>query len=201
MFLKWLHGFLFSLKFNSLWTAYLPVYLHWHTSRNVEVEMEHKYQFYVRTSVIRPAAYMEKSWPGAPGHPPPPSQLYRASIRKKPEPGYDELHFLSDWNISVRMLWVARLGPARRVDSLETVYMRKSWLAPQGPPILPTEWPYPQGHPIPRAGFAVSHVNGQRLFISNCRKTWLGPVGPWIPGSTFLHINRALGLGETSNFS
>ena len=70
MFLKWLHGFLFSLK--SLWTAYLPVYLHWHTSRNVDVEMEHKYQFYVRTSVIRPAAYMEKSWPGAPGHPPPP---------------------------------------------------------------------------------------------------------------------------------
>ena len=62
------------------------------------------------------------------------------------------------------------LGPARQVDSLETVYMRKSWLAPQGHPVSPTEWPYPW------ARFAVSHVNG-RWFISNCRKTWLAPVG------------------------
>ena len=42
---------------------------------------------------------------------------------------------------------LARL--ARRVDSLESVYMRKSWLVPQVHPILPTEWPYRQGHPIP----------------------------------------------------
>ena len=38
-----------------------------------------------------------------------------------------------------------------------------------------------------RARFAVSHVNGRRWFISNCRKTWLAPVDsgvgvPWVPG-------------------
>ena len=87
----------------------------------------------------------------------------------------------------------ARLGPGRRVDSHETVYMRKSWLVPQGHPILPTEWPYPHGHPSPWARFAVSRVNGRRWFISNCRKTWLAPVGsegrvPRVPGPTFLHI-------------
>ena len=69
----------------------------------------------------------------------PQSQLYRTSIQKKREPGYDESPLSTDCTISVRMLSVARLGPARRVDSLETVYMRKSWLVPRGHPILPTE--------------------------------------------------------------
>ena len=114
-----------------------------------------------------------------------------------PSLGYDELSLSTDWNISVHMLCVAWLGPARRVDLLETVYMGKSWLAPQGHPVLPTEWPYPQGHPTPRARFAVSHVNSRRWFISNYRRTWLTPDGsggrvPRVPGRTFLHINRAL---------
>ena len=91
--------------------------------------------------------------------------------------GYDKLPPSMDWNISVRMLCMTRLGSAKRVDSLEIVYMRKSWLAPPGHPILPTEWPYSKGHPPPRARFVVSHVNGRRWFISNCRKTWLAPVG------------------------
>ena len=65
--------------------------------------------------------------------------------------------------------------------------------------VSPTEWPYPQGHPTPRARFAVSHINGRRWFTSNCRKTWLALVGlgwweggrvPRVPGPTFLHINR-----------
>ena len=99
-----------------------------------------------------------------------PSQLYRASIRKKRELGYDELLLSRDWNVSLRMLCVTRLGPARRVDSLETVYKRKSWLAPQGHPILPTEWPLVP----PRAWFAASDND---LNIRNCRKTWLSPVG------------------------
>ena len=30
---------------------------------------------------------------------------------------------------------VTRLGPAKRVDPLETVYMRKSWLAPRVTPL------------------------------------------------------------------
>ena len=68
------------------------------------------------------------------------------------------------------------------------------------------EWPYPQGHPTPQARFTVSHVNGRQWFISNCRKTWLAPVG-WgargraeggFVGSTFLHINRA---SETSIYA
>ena len=66
---------------------------------------------------------------------------------------------------------LAQLGLARRLDSLETVYTRKSWLTPQGHPVLPTEWPYPPSR------FAVSHVNSRRWFLSNCRKTWLAPVG------------------------
>ena len=141
---------------------------------------------------------MEKSWLG-PGAPSPLSQIYRASTWKKHEPGYDELPLSTEWNISVRMLCVVRLGPARRVDSLETVYMRTSWLTPQAHPVSLTKWPYPQSHPTPRARFAVSHVNGQRWFISNCRETWLAPLGsgwrvPRVPGPTFLHINRAVSL-------
>ena len=34
--------------------------------------------------------------------------------------------------------------------------------------------------PTPRARFAVSRVNGRRLFISNCRKRWLAPQGHYI---------------------
>ena len=115
-------------------------------------------------------------WPYPQGHPNPRANFTeRLHEKKKREPGYDELLLWTEWNISVRMLCVARLGLARRVDSLVNVYMSKSWLAPQGHPILPTEWPYPQGHPTPRDRFAVSHVNGRRWFISSCRKTWLAP--------------------------
>ena len=49
----------------------------------------------------------------------------------------------------------------------------------------------------PWTRFALSRVKCRQLFISNCRKTWLAPVGsggrvparvPWL---TFLHISRA----------
>ena len=104
---------------------------------------------------------MEKSWPGAP-----------RSIWKKCEPGFDKLPLSSDWNICMRMLCVARLGLARWVDSLETVY---NWEKVGSPTrvILSCQ----PSDPTPRARFAVSHVNGRWWFISNCRKTWLAPVG------------------------
>ena len=67
---------------------------------------------------------------------------------------------------------------------------------PQGHPILPTKWPYPQGHPTSQARFAVSHVNGWRWFVSNCSQTWLAPIGSagggeWEGGA----------LGPQANFS
>ena len=155
--------------------------------------MQLYFVFYV---LFRPCLYGEKlaQGPGPPSLPsllphPTPSQLYSASTWKKHEPGYDELPLSTDWNISVRILCVARLGPAGRVDSLETVYMRKSWIAPQVHPVSPTEWPYPQSHPTLRAMFAVL----QFWFISNRRETWLAPVGsggrvPRVPWPTVLHI-------------
>ena len=73
---------------------------------------------------------------------------------KKSEPGQDRSPLSTDENIRLRILCVTRLGPARRVDWLETVYMRKSWIAPQGHPFSRTE---PRN---PRA--RVSHVNGRR---------------------------------------
>ena len=90
-------------------------------------------------------------WRGVgPGPPPPPSQLYCASTWKKT---WARLWW--DWNISVCVPCVAQIGLTRRDDKLETVYMRKSWLIPQGHFVWPTKWPPPH----PRARFAVSHVN------------------------------------------
>ena len=141
---------------------------------------------------LRPCLYGEKLARG-PGAPSSPSQLYSASTWKKCEPGYDKLPLSTDWNISVRMLCVAWLDPAGRVDSLETVYMRKSWLAPQGHPVLPTEWPYPQGHPTP----PEPGLQFYKQIVGKLVLPWLVQGGrvPWVPGPTFLHINRALELG------
>ena len=83
--------------------------------------------------------YMEESWPGAPGH-----YLPSPTTWKKREPGYDELPLSTDWNISVRMLCVRRLGPARRVDSLETVTWEKVGSPPR---VTPSRQP---SDPTPR---------------------------------------------------
>ena len=47
------------------------------------------------------------------------------------------------------------------------------------------------GSPSPWARFAVSHVNGRQWFVSNCRKTWLAPVGSGGEGAS----------GPQANFS
>ena len=108
-------------------------------------------------------------WRGVgPGPPPPPSQLYCASTWKKT---WARLWW--DWNISVCVPCVAQIGLTRRDDKLETVYMRKSWLIPQGHFVWPTEWPAPPSQ--------VCSFSCQWWFISNCRKTWLAPRGE-VPG-------------------
>ena len=66
---------------------------------------------------LRPCLYGE-GWARAPGHPPQPT-LPRNYMEKN----MGRVMISTDWNISVRMLCVAPLRPARRVDSLETVYM------------------------------------------------------------------------------
>ena len=55
---------------------------------------------------------------------------------------------------------VTRLGPARRVDSLETVYMRKSWLAPRVTLSLANRVTLPPS----------------QVYSFSCKR-WLAPVG------------------------
>ena len=62
--------------------------------------------------------------------------------------------------MSVRMLCVAQLGAARRVDSLsETVHMRKVGSPPR---VTLSHQPSDHTPMVPRARSAVSHVNGRR---------------------------------------
>ena len=68
---------------------------------------------------------------------------------------------------------LARLGKLTR----SKLFTWEKVGSPPGSPYFATKWPYPQGHPTPRARFAVSHVNGRWWFMSNCRKTWLALVG------------------------
>ena len=159
----------------------------WETIDCVSTSARHVFGLHKFTRIMtsfRLCLYGEKlaHGPGTPS-PLPPDNFTARLHGKKREPGYDELPLSTDWNISVRMLCVARLGPARRVDSLETVYTRKkigsslrATLSRQ-----PSD-PTPQGYPTPRARFALSHVNGRRWFISNCtenlaRPGWLGGEG------------------------
>ncbi len=64
-----------------------------------------------------------------------------------------------------------------------------------GSPYLQSEWPSTQGHPAPRANFAISHTNSSQLFINKRIKNSLARGGSvWrvtlLPGTTLLHINR-----------
>ena len=120
----------------------------WETIDCVSTSARHVFGLHKFTRIMtsfRLCLYGEKLARG-PGTPFPSANFTARLHGKKREPGYDELSLSTDWNISVRMLCVARLGPARRVDSLETVYTRKkNWLISQGHPVSPTEWPYPPG--------------------------------------------------------
>ena len=107
---------------------------------------------------------MEKSWPTVPGHPPPllPPDNFTARLHgKKREPGYDELPLSTDWNISVRMLCVVRLGPAMRVDSLETVYTRTKLAHLSWPPCLANRVTLPPG----------SSYSPSQVFSFSCKRS------------------------------
>ena len=60
---------------------------------------------------------------------------------------------------------LARLGELTRLKRLH----EKKLARPRGSPSLANRVTLPPGSLYPRARFAVSHVNGRRLFLSNCR--------------------------------
>ena len=111
---------------------------------------------------------MEKSWPGAPS----PRAIFTAHLfGKKHEPGYDKLPLSSNWNISLRMLCVTWLDLARLGKLIHVKPFTRERVG--SPPTARVTLSCQPSDPTPRARFAVSHVNGWRWFISNCRKTGL----------------------------
>ena len=123
---------------------------------------------------------------------------YKQGLRVKRVRGGDEGHggWWSEWrhpfgiSACACSAWrdLTRLGELTRLKPF-------TWEKVGSPPRVtlsrqPSD-PTPQGHITPRARFAVSHVNGRRLFISNCRKTWLAPVGSGGEGAS----------GPQANFS
>ena len=101
---------------------------------------------------------------------PPPTRaiFYRAFIWKK-------LSLLTEQNLALsgsRMLYMSRLVPGMWNINSRSVYMEKSWPAPQGHPTFKASTLHP-GLPWPRANFAISHVNGSLLFVKKCMKSSL----------------------------
>ena len=85
------------------------------------------------------------------------------------------------------MLCVSRVVPARRAK----VFIWRKVVSLPGLPCLVNGVSLPQGHPIPRAKSAVSHVNGSLRFIKNCMNSWGCGVGGCL-GSPFDVIRSTL---------